>query len=418
MEDLQLKATIEPFRDFKIDLNASRTVNKAKSIQFMYAGMPTTQSGSFSMTVISIGSAFDTGGNINNNYHSKHFQRFLDNMPKIQQRLEEKYASTTYPATAGSQWAGQPYNAENGGVNLYSADVMVPAFLDAYCGGNALSSPLDIFPALSRMMPNWSIKYSGLTKLVPWFADHVKSFNINHAYKSVYAVGAYNTYSTFMSYMGDMGFITDVTTNNPIPSSMYNVSTVSLNESFSPLIGVDMTLNNGMTAKLEYKKTRTLNLSMTSVALTENFSTDIVVGLGYKLKDLNLFGAKNIQSGESKKSKSKSKNSKNKEEDNKSNTNSRTNTRTRGVSHDLNIRADFSYRLQNALNRNIQTAVTTATNGSTAYKIAVSADYTFSRLLTLSGFLDWQKNVPLVSQSSYPTITADFGVSMKFSLTR
>ena len=418
MEDLQLKATIEPFRDFKIDLNASRTVNKAKSIQFMYAGMPTTQSGSFSMTVISIGSAFDTGGNINNNYHSKHFQRFLDNMPKIQQRLEEKYASTTYPATAGSQWAGQPYNAENGGVNLYSADVMVPAFLDAYCGGNALSSPLDIFPALSRMMPNWSIKYSGLTKLVPWFADHFKSFNINHAYKSVYAVGAYNTYSTFMSYMGDMGFITDVTTNNPIPSSMYNVSTVSLNESFSPLIGVDMTLNNGMTAKLEYKKTRTLNLSMTSVALTENFSNDIVVGLGYKLKDLNLFGAKNIQSGESKKSKSKSKNSKNKEEDNKSNTNSRTNTRTRGVSHDLNIRADFSYRLQNALNRNIQTAVTTATNGSTAYKIAVSADYTFSRLLTLSGFLDWQKNVPLVSQSSYPTITADFGVSMKFSLTR
>jgi cell surface protein SprA len=173
-----------------------------------------------------------------------------------------------------------------------------------------------------------------------------------------------------------------------------------------------------MTAKLEYKKTRTLNLSMTSVALTENFSNDIVVGLGYKLKDLNLFGAKNIQSGESKKSKSKSKNSKNKEEDNKNNTNSRTNTRTRGVSHDLNIRADFSYRLQNALNRNIQTSVTTATNGATAYKVAVSADYTFSRLLTLSGFLDWQKNVPLVSQSSYPTITADFGVSMKFSLTR
>ena len=33
-------------------------------------------------------------------------------------------------------------------------------------------------------------------------------------------------------------------------------------------------------------------------------------------------------------------------------------------------------------------------------------------------FLDWQRNVPLVSQSSYPTTTADFGVSMKFSLTR
>ncbi|MBQ9665658.1 MAG: cell surface protein SprA [Bacteroidaceae bacterium] len=418
MEDLQLKATLEPFRDFKIDLNASRTVNKSKSIQFMYAGMPTTQSGSFSMTVISIGSAFDTGGNINNNYRSKHFEKFLANLPIIQQRLEGQYANTTYPAAAGTEWAGKAYNPENGGVNLYSADVMIPAFLSAYCGGSPLSKPLDIFPTLSRLMPNWSVKYSGLTKLSPWFADHFKSFNINHAYKSIYAVGAYNSYSTFMEYMGNLGFITDVTTGNPIPSSMYNISTVSLNESFSPLLGVDMTFNSGMTAKLEYKKTRTLNLSMTSVALTENFSNDIVVGLGYKLKDINLFGAKGIQNPETKKSKSKSKNSKNATEDTKSTTNSRTNSRTRGVSHDLNLRFEFSYRLQNALNRNIQTAVTTATNGATAYQLKLSGDYTFSRLLTLTGFLDWQKNVPLVSQSSYPTTAADFGISMKFSLTR
>jgi cell surface protein SprA len=191
---------------------------------------------------------------------------------------------------------------------------------------------------------------------------------------------------------------------------MYNVSTVSINESFSPLIGVDMTFNNGLTAKLNYNKTRTLNLSMTSVALTENFSNDIVIGMGYKIKDLNLFGAKSIQDPNRKKSK---------KSNNDDEANSRTTTRTRrSVSHDLNIRADFSYRMQNALNRNIQTAITTATSGATAYKIAISADYTFSRLLTLSGFLDWQKNVPLVSQSSYPTITADFGVSMKFSLTR
>lgn len=408
MEDLQLRATLEPFNDFKIDLNASRTVNKSKSVQFMYSGMPTTQSGSYSITVISIGSAFGKTGNINNNYHSKHFQKFLDNMPIIQKRLEQKYASMTYPKSAGEAWAGKPYDPVNGGVELYSADVMVPAFLSAYCGGNALSSPLDIFPALAKLMPNWSIKYSGLTKLSPWFAEHFKSFNINHVYKSVYSVGAYNSYSNFMEYMGDWGFISDVTTGNPIPSSMYNVSTVSINESFSPLIGVDMTFNNGLTAKLEYKKTRTLNLSMTSVALTENFSNDIVIGTGYKIKDLNLFGAKSIQDPNYK----KSKNSKNDET-------SRTTSRTRSsVSHDLNIRADFSYRMQNALNRNIQTAITTATSGATAYKIAISADYTFSRLLTLSGFLDWQKNVPLVSQSSYPTTTADFGVSMKFSLTR
>ena len=74
--------------------------------------------------------------------------------------------------------------------------------------------------------------------------------------------------------------------------------------------------------------------------------------------------------------------------------------------------------MQNALNRNIQTCITTATSGSTAYKLAVTADYTLSRLITVSGYFDWQHNVPLVSASSYPTTTIDFGFSMKFSLTR
>jgi len=189
---------------------------------------------------------------------------------------------------------------------------------------------------------------------------------------------------------------------------------VSINESFSPLIGVDMTFNNGMTAKVEYKKNRMLNLSLTSVALTENYSNDIVVGFNFKLKDLNLFGAKRIQSGEPK---SKKKNSKKTDEkDTKPATTS--NTRVGGVSHDLNLTFNFSYRMQNALNRNIQTQVATATNGSTAYKVSMTADYTFSRLLTVSGYLDWQKNVPLVSASSYPTTTADFGISCKFMLTR
>lgn len=411
MEDLQLKATLEPFRDFKIDLNASRTVNKANSVQFMYDGMPRTMSGSFNMTTVSIATAFAKNGNIDNNYDSKPFNTFLQNLDVVQQRLEQKYAGTVYPAMAG-EYAGKKY--EGGGINKYSADVMIPAFLAAYCGNNAASSPLDIFPTIKRLLPNWTIKYSGMVKL-PWFRDNFKSFNLNHAYKSVYSVGAYNSYTSFMEYMGDMGFVTDVKTGVPMPSSIYNVSTVSINESFAPLIGFDATLNNGITAKIEYKKTRTLNLSMTSIALTENYSNDFVFGFGYKIKDLNLFGAKKIQSTEPR----SKKNSKGKKNDDDSKSNQKTNSRTKGgISHDLNLRCDISYRMQNALNRNIQTAVSTSTNGNVAWKVAINADYTFSRLLTLSGFLDWQRNIPLVAQSSYPTTTADFGINIKFSLTR
>ncbi|MCQ2213974.1 MAG: cell surface protein SprA [Bacteroidaceae bacterium] len=409
-EDLQIKMSLEPVRDVKIDLNASRTVNRSRSIRFMYAGMPETRSGSFTMSIISISSAFSSGGNIANNYHSKPFDKFLKNLDIVKNRIEGKYAGTNYPSEFGPTWAGKPYDAANGEVDKYSADVMIPAFLSAYCGRDAHTTSLDLFPKLLSLLPNWSIKYAGLSKLA-WFSDHFKSFNINHAYTSTYAVGAYNTYTNYVEFMDDMGFVTDVKSGNPIPSSMYNMSTVSIKETFMPLIGVDMTFNSGMTAKLEYKKVRTLNLSMTSLALTEDFSNDIVIGFGYKIKDLNLFGAKRIQSDNS----SKKKGSK----DSKTNSSSsKTTTNKTGISHDLNIRADFSYQMKNALNRNIQTAITTATNGATAYKIAARGDYTFSRLLTLSAYLEWHKNVPLVSTSSYPTTSADFGLSVQFKLTR
>ena len=416
MSDLQLKVTLEPIRDLKIDLNASRTVNRAKSIQFMYSGMPQTRSGSFNQTTISIKTAFSKSGSIDNNYSSKPFETFMANLPIIQSRVAAQYAGAVYPSTAG-EFAGKKFDAANGTVNPYSADVMVPAFLAAYCGGDATRKPLDIFPTLWSMLPNWTLRYSGLIKL-PWFASHFKSFNINHAYKSVYTVGAYNSYTSWMEYMGDLGFVKDVTTGNPIPNSIYNVSTVSINESFSPLFGVDMTFNSGITAKMEYRKTRTLNLSMTSIAITENYSNDLVFGFGYKIKDISLFGAKRIQDPSSKSKKKK--NSKSKSADTKeSQSSSSSSTGKRGsISHDLNLRVDFSYRMQSAINRNIQTAISTATSGNTAYKLAINADYTFSRLLTMTAFFDWQKNVPLVSQSSYPTTTTDFGLSVRFSLTR
>ena len=110
--------------------------------------------------------------------------------------MEARYADAVYPA--GSALAGGKFDASRTPVNKYSGDVMIPAFLDAYTsmGGSSLS----LFPALSRLLPNWTVRYSGLGKL-PWLRDHFKSININHSYKSIFAIGSYNTYSTFQEYM-------------------------------------------------------------------------------------------------------------------------------------------------------------------------------------------------------------------------
>ena len=386
-EELQLKATIEPARDFKIDLNASWVKSDARSIQFMYAGMPETRTGTFNMTTISIGSAFERR-KASNGYHSERFADFVQNLDVVQRRVQSLYSGSTYPA--GTTLEGLPFDPKNGIVGKYSPDVMIPTFLATYAGGDVHSKNLNLFPSMLSMLPNWKLTYSGLSKL-PKFKKHFKSFNINHSYKSVYSVGSFNTYSTYMEYMNGLGFISDVTTGSPVPSSMFDISAVSINEQFSPLIGVDVTLLNNMTMKLQYNKSRVMNLSMTSVQLVETNSDDIVFGVGYKLTNVKLFGLGKRPAATGSKGR---------------------------VSNDLNLRGDFSWRDQSALCRNIQDISTQATSGNKALKISLSADYTFSRMLTLNAYFDHQTNIPVVSSSSYPTSTNDFGISLKFSLTR
>ena len=381
-EDLQLRMTLEPLKDLKIDLNASWTRNKSKSIQFMYDGMPANESGGLSMTTITIGNSFG-GGNADNNYQSDVFDKFVGNLDRHRQRLEEIYAGSRYPIS--SQLAGEPYDPANGGVDLYSADVMIPAFLDAYTGG----SGNDIFPSMLRMLPNWKIKYSGLSKL-PFFEKYFKSVNIEHGYKSVYAVGSYSTYATYMEYSKGIGFVNNTATGLPVPSSRYNIGTVSINESFSPLIGLDVTTHNNLTIGGKFIKTRMLNLSLTAIQMVETYSQEIAFNIGYKIMNFKLFG------GGKKANKSKQKSGGN----------------------DINIRADFSFKNTSSICRSIDKGTTQATSGNKSFNYSLTADYAYSKMLTFSLYFDRQKTIPLISTSSYPTTTTDFGISMKFSLTR
>ena len=169
-------------------------------------------------------------------------------------------------------------------------------------------------------------------------------------------------------------------------------------------MGVDMTFNNNMTLKAEYRQTRVLSLSMTSVQVNEALSKDWVVGMGYRLNNLSLFGRGKLAV----KSEGKNKNQ----------SNAAASNSNAGTNQNLNLRLDFSFRRQAAIVRDIASMVSSASSGNKALKLSFSADYTLNRLLTMSFYYDRQTNTPLLSSSSYPTTTQDFGLSVKFSLTR
>ena len=390
-ENVDAKVTLEPIAGMKIDLTANWLSTKTNSIQFAFDNPVEQQGGTFSMTTVSIGSAFETS-KAGNNYYSSTFQKFLSNRDIIANRIESKYAGISYPETgfmAGNPGlAGKPYDPANGGVNRNSADVLIPAFLAAYTGGNAQKIDLTAFPSLKRLLPNWRISYEGLIQLEP-INKHFKSFVLNHNYVSRYIVGSFSSYLNWVAAPeGDgLGFIQSMLNDNPTPSSPYEISAVSITEQFSPLIGIDATFKNNMTLRSEIKNSRNLNLNISSYQVVESTSDEIVVGIGYKLTEFN------------KVLKMKS-------------------TGAKGFSNDLTLRADFSYKKAQALIRKIEEAMTQATSGTVTTSVKISADYNMSRSLTFRAYYDRDVNRPLVSSSSYPTSNSSFGISLRLNLTR
>ncbi len=412
-EDIQIRATIEPLRDLKFNFTFSRNRNRSKSIQYMYDGMPTSETGSFSMTTLSFGSAFASAGNADNGYRNTTFDRFLSLLEGYRTRLEARYVGTTYPSGLG-EYSGKAFDPTIGTVSKYSADVLVPAFLDAYASAGHDG---ELFPTLSRLRPNWTASYSGLSGL-PLFQRWFKAFNLNHGYKSIYAVGAYSSFQSYRSLYAGLGFISSVENGLPTPSSMFDVSTVTLNESFSPLLGIDMTFHNDLTAKMELRRTRVLTLSMTSQQITETHSNDFVFGAGYKISDFRIFSRSATKKAMGNNRRRSSRSSTTRQNAAKQSNASTTDANISGFAHSLNLRLDISLRNQNAIQRNILTTLSQATSGNRAVQISFSADYAVSRLLTLSAYFDRQYNRPLLTSSAYPTTTQDFGINLRFQLAR
>lgn len=113
-------------------------------MQYMFAGMPDTRSGNFSMSIISIGSSFERHS-AGDGYRSGTFERFRRNLDVIRDRVETQFIGAQYPQ--GSTFAGKTFDPANGTISKHSPDVMIPAFLAAYTGRNARNSVLDFFPS-------------------------------------------------------------------------------------------------------------------------------------------------------------------------------------------------------------------------------------------------------------------------------
>lgn len=390
--DFDAKLTLEPFPGFKIQVNGKRYIAGSSQINYTYADLQETFTGSYNITQVAIGTAFRKIGTAEDNFQSDVFDRFLQNRDAMAGRLQEAYNQLVYPDhgfLSGTAIANTAYDSRKGRVSSSSADVLVPAFLAAYTGRDIHKVSFNPFLSILQVLPNWSVTYDGLSKL-PWMRDHFKTISLTHAYTCKYSIGSYSSYSTWVAADGisdkSIGFVRDVETDLPIPSSAFDISSVTLSEQFSPLIGVNIAMKNSMTAKVEWRKQRNLALNVNSIQLTEGHTNEFVVGWGYTIKDLNLFY--HLKEGEQKK-----------------------------VSNDLKLSVDVSYKDIKMLLRKIEENITQASSGNKVLAIKVAADYVLSSKINLQLYYDHQGTTPLIS-TSYPISSDDFGLSIKLMLTR
>lgn len=385
--ELNIEANFELFKGFKVQLTFNRTDSRNSQMQFMYADMPTTRSGSYTKTHCAILTSL-RGSNADNGYASDAFNEFLANIPTIRRRVEAQYAGLNYPEgsfMAGNALAGQPFDPNVGGVSETSSDVLIPAFVAAYTKRNPEKQNLDPFPSFSSVMPNWRITYDGLINMGN-MRSIFKAFTLNHAYQCTYSVGSYTSYLNWASSSDMLGFTLDELTGKPIPSSPYNISSVAITEKFAPLIGFTATLRNELQIKAEYRDQRTLTLNSSAGQLVEATQRGITIGAGYKIVGFNtVLKMKGSQ---------------------------------QGVSNDLTIDADFSYAHNQALIRKIAENYTQPTSGTKTININFSASYVLSKRLTIAAYFDHQVNTPLVTTSSYPTTNTSYGLSLNLSLAR
>ncbi|OUO98592.1 cell surface protein SprA [Barnesiella sp. An22] len=386
-EEFNIEIALEPIRGLKINLTGNRTDTRSSQMQFMYADMPTTRGGSYTKTHIALKTAFRSSSS-KDGYASQAFNDFLRNREIIASRLEARYAQGNYPNRgfiASTGLAGQPYDVANGGVNRSSADVMIPAFLAAYSGMDANKVGLSPFPDITAILPNWRITYDGLMQ-VPLIKKYFKAFTLSHTYQCTYSVGSYSSYLNWVESDGDFGFIRDELSGNPIPSSPFDISSVMITERFAPLIGLSVTLKNNITGNIKFNDSRTLTLNSAAGQIVEATTTDFTIGAGYKIANFNtILKLRGSQTG---------------------------------VSNDLTINADFSFRKNQSLIRRIEQNFTQATSGTRTTMIELTANYVLSKRITVGAYFDHQINTPLVSSSSYPITNSNYGISVRLSLVK
>ncbi len=398
-QELNLGVTIEPFKDFKIDLDASKNFTRNRTEMFkdtlpdqftdIVHALPRTV-GSFTISFFNANTLFRKD-------LEAIFHTFEDNRREVSKRLWIEHFKRNNPgAPVPSQIPQHP--TDDGFAEGYGStqqEVLLPAFIAAYTDQDPATEPLDVFRKMP--LPNWKLTYNGLSK-IPIFKEVFKSFSLRHSYSSKLTINSYNTTTNYDPNNPDK-----INQNTFSYYSRFEIPAVVIQEKFSPLLGLDVRMQNDMSLNFSYNKARNLDLSFVDYKLAETKTTDITFGFGYTIKN---FEPAFLQKSK-KKRKRKSK---------KKKTTSSTGRQTRSFSKDLVFKLNFSLRDDVTYNHQID-GTSIKVRGTNTLSLSPTIDYNVSKRLTLQLYMDHRRTTPKTSISPR-TVSTAAGVAVRFNLGR
>ncbi|HEY6143330.1 MAG TPA: cell surface protein SprA [Flavobacterium sp.] len=395
-ETFKTTANIDLFPDFKIDLTMDRSYAENFSEQYDVDGngdyhpRSPYSFGTFSISTILINTSFSTS----DENTSSAFDDYRSNRLVVADRLAAdhygssipRYDITTLPpesTIASIDDIANPNNpdrkntiANNGfpvGYGKNSQAVLLPSFLSAYSGADASNVSLGIFRSFP--LPNWSVKYNGLMRY-GFFKKNFKRFSLQHNYRASYTVNAFR--SNFEYDKDPNG--KDAGGNFFSKTIMSNVNLV---EQFNPLIRMDFELLNSIKILTEVKKDRALSMSFDNNLLTEVKGIEYIVGLGYRIKDVQ-FSSRLADSP------------------------------TGIIKSDIIIKADMSYRNNQTVVRYLDYDNNQLAGGQNVWSLKLTADYSFSKNLTAIFYYDHAFSKAVIS-TSFPLTNIRSGFTIRYT---
>ena len=380
-QTLNIQATVEPLRDFKITINAAQNYSSREEYYFKhlneYGGivgpLSYTMTGTYTTTAWSLGTAFRDRDEL--------FNEFLINRHTVADRLASMNPDPYTDRQVYDTLLGEYFPA---GYSANQQTVLLTAFLATYLGQDA--SERTFSPFLGMPLPNWSINYTGLNKiqfLKKWFTD----ITLSHKYSSTYTIGNFYTDATIPSNDDyDYGLETILNSSGDYIAPL-STGGVQLTEQLNPLIKVSVKLVNSFQFNFSLRKNRTLALSFSNNQLTETTSDGITFGAGYRFKDV----AFQVKVGE----------------------------KPYSLKSDLVLQLNITHtsnmtNIRKINGYNIDIDHGQISSGSSMWMAELSVEYAVSTSITLRTFVKTNINRPYIT-NAYPNSTTSGGLTIRFS---